>query len=161
MQELTESEYKAEKKKLFSAKTPDKYIDKTIQSRLSRGMRAKITREWLEKTGYTIEDIQYARNRHPYWKKKKSKGSSERQVERLKKFDFREKGAANLIWTDEMLKDFLSKNSSMSDHELAKYFQTTLPAINHIRRKIKLSERILTATKKGKCKINYSTYKAS
>lgn len=69
-------------------------------------------------------------------------------MERLKKFDFREKGAANLIWTDEMLKDFLSKNSSMSDHELAKYFQTTLPAINHIRRKIKLSERILTATKK-------------
>lgn len=144
----TAVDYKAERRKLLSARTPEKYIEKTLDSKLSRGLRAKITKEWLDKTSYTIEDIQYARNRHPYWKKKKSVGSQERQNKRLEKFNFRAPNAANLVWTNEKLQEFLSLNSKMVDHELAKHFETTLPAVNHIRRKIKIVEKILEAKRK-------------
>ena len=58
-------------KKLLSKKTPEAYIDFTVKNKFSKGEKQRATRIWLDKTGYSIDDINRARNRHPYWKDRK------------------------------------------------------------------------------------------
>lgn len=138
-------DYNKEKKKLLSAKTPEKYIELSHQSAIEGRSKSIITREWMDKTGYTIEDINSARNRHPYWKKLKARGSYERTVKRLKEHDYRD-STTKLRWNREMISHFYDLNKKgMADFELAKEFSTTLPSVNHIRRKLMYSRRILEA----------------
>ena len=143
------SRVEAEKKKLLSAKTPEHYIQRSLASKLSRGEKGTITREWLEKTGHTHEDILFARNRNPYWKKQKGKGSYERTLNRIKKLNFAGKKATRRrAWTEAEIGKFYELNDQMADWQLAQRFKTTLPAVNHIRRKFKLSRTLLEQQKK-------------
>ena len=83
-----EEQLSPEMKKLLIRKTPESYIDFSVKSTLTPAEKRKVTRIWLKKSGFSIEDINYARNRHPHWKKIKMKGSSERTKNRMEKYDF-------------------------------------------------------------------------
>lgn len=139
--------YEQERKRLLSARTPDQYIDYSYRSQIKGAAKSVITREWLESTGYQAEDISYARNRHPHWKALKGKGGYERTQDRISKHNYARNGK-KVEWNKENLSEFYDLNKKgMLDFELAQHFKTTLPAINHVRRKIKISERILLARK--------------
>ncbi len=140
--------FEKEKKKLMAARSPEQYIDLSLKSKITRHSKARVTREWLQKRGYNIEDIIYARNRHPYWKKIKSKGSYEKTLNRIKEHNY-SKQDVRIYWDDELLSKFYDLNKEgLVDYELAKKFKTSLPGVNHIRRKFKLAAKILE--KEGK-----------
>jgi hypothetical protein len=129
---------------LLKTKSPAEYVDYCVKSRLKTHEKAKLTKIWLKVTRYTIQDFEYARNRHPYWKKKKLIGSVERNKERLKKFNYygNKKNKTQNKWDEKKLKEFLSLNDVKKDWELAKYFKRSIPAIQHVRRKIMLAKKL-------------------
>ncbi|MDX1960405.1 MAG: hypothetical protein SFU98_17685 [Leptospiraceae bacterium] len=141
-------------KKVLSAKNPSEYIAITVATKLPRGERGVITKLWLEKTGYTIEDVMYARNRHPFWKSKKKEGAKIRQEKRLEEHNYQPKNYERIVWDKEKLKKFLDMNESLTDFELAKKFKTSIPSINHIRRKLKYSKILLEQDGKKVSKVS-------
>jgi hypothetical protein len=145
---LSIAKISSEKSKLLSAKTPEQYISLSINSKLPQRKKAIITSEWLAKTNYTYDDIVYARNRHPFWKKKKSAGSAERNVKRMEEFNYKKAGeASRKKWSIQEIGELFDLDKKFLDRDLAKKFQTSLPAINHIRRKFKMTCNILTIKK--------------
>jgi hypothetical protein len=143
-----------QEKNLLKAKNPKEYIDKSLKNRISPGRKAYVTRHWLEKTRFTIDDIKYARNRHPYWKAKKMEGTAERNAVRTKEHDY-SKGD-NIIWDDKLVHRFVEMNKKdklgryvTKDWELARDFKCTIPAIQHMRRKYNMTVRILSSSKTG------------
>jgi hypothetical protein len=138
---------------LFNTRTPEEYIDKSLKLKIPSGRKAYITKLWMDKKGYTVEDIQHARNRHPYWKAKKMEGSAERNEERRKANDYSKNGAVN--WNDKQIKKFISMNKKdkkgryiHKDISLAKHFRVSIPSIQHYRRKYNMAIRILEYEKK-------------
>lgn len=135
---------------LMKCKTPEEYIDKSIKSSIPRGKKASVTREWCRLNGYTIEDIKYARHRHPYWKKKKQQGYKERNIERFNKYDF-SNPEYFIVWDDELISEFVQMNKKVKgiylqkDRELAEHFKTTIPSIQYLRRKYCKALKILEA----------------
>ena len=95
-------------KKLLSAKTPEEYIDNSVKSNLSQREKARATKIWLDKNEFTIKDISYARNRHPYWKAIKQKNHQSRTQKRFSDFNY--STGNSQPWTDELLKQFLDVN---------------------------------------------------
>lgn len=137
-------------KKLLSAASPEKYIDISVKVNISSSLKGVITRLWLEKSGFTIQDIKYARNRHPYWKSKKQKNHSERTRKRFDEFNF--SNGTSKKWSRDELREFIKLNDKMTDKELASYFQRSIPAIQGIRRRINLGNKILSAQGNGSTK---------
>ena len=121
-------------------KDPAEYIDFCVYSTLTQGQKAKLTNYWLTHTNYTINDIQYARNRHEYWKKKKMNNSAERAMKRFAEYNFADK--KNKKWQVEELEEFLKLNEIKKDRELAEHFNRSIPSIQYIRRCINLVKRI-------------------
>lgn len=120
---------------ILSSKTPEQYIENSLRVKISSGRKAYLCKIWLEKTGYTIEDIQYARNRHPHWKKLKHKGHKQRTQARLEKYKF---NTASKKWTHKEVLKFLQMNDTKHDYEIAEYFKRSIPSVQYLRRKIKL-----------------------
>ncbi|MCL2480226.1 MAG: hypothetical protein FWF38_00795 [Spirochaetaceae bacterium] len=137
-------------KKLLEKKTIDAYVDYSIKSSLTPAEKRFVTRKWLEKTGLTIQDINYTRNRHPYWKKVKMNGAAERRKTRMEKYDF-SKGT-HKKWEKEELLDFIDLNPKHPDFELAKIFKCSIPSIQGIRRLYNLAAKILEFEGKKKAK---------
>ncbi len=131
---------------LYNAKNPADYIARSLESKISSGKKAVITHAWLEKTGYKIEDIQYARNRNSYWKQLKLKGSKMRNRRRLDEHAY--SSGERVSWTEKRLFKFIEMTENHKDYELAKYFKTTIPSIQYLRRKYHSSKFILS--KQGK-----------
>ncbi len=140
------------KSALLKCNTPAEYIDKCIKSSLSRYDKAAVTIEWRKLKGFTIEDIKYARHRHPYWKKKKHKGAKERNMKRYEEYDFSDPEYI-IDWSDDLIEEFISLNRKEDgiyinkDHELAKHFGTTIPSIQYIRRKYNKALKVLKEDK--------------
>ena len=139
--------YETEKKKLMASKNPEQYIENSWNSRLTPGQKSSITQEWLEKTKYTIEDVQYARNRNKHWKELKNQGNVERNAQRIAKYDYSTGNEGKRIWKKEDIEEFYKLNAKMADWELAQKYKTSLPSINHIRRKFRIAEAILAKKK--------------
>ncbi|HOW81352.1 MAG TPA: hypothetical protein PK573_02225 [Spirochaetota bacterium] len=140
-----------QEKNLLKAKNPRDYIDKSLKNKISPGRKAFVTRHWLDKTRYTIDDIKYARNRHPYWKAKKMEGTAERNAIRTKEHDY-SKGD-NIIWDEKLVHKFIERNKKdkqgkyiIKDWELAKEFRCTIPAIQHMRRKYNMAVRLIASS---------------
>lgn len=137
--------------KLLNSRTPDEYIDNSLRCRLPSGRKAFITKLWLEKKlKYTIEDIQFARNRHPFWKKKKMEGSLDRNIRRQKDHDYSSPGKGDIEWNEKNIRKFMDLNGRDArgkylnrDFQIARKFGTTIPAIQHYRRKYNLVVKIL------------------
>jgi hypothetical protein len=137
---MKDSEY------LHNSKNPAEYISRSIEVNISSGKKAVITRHWLKKTGYSIQDIMYARHRNPYWKKKKHEGHNERM---RKRFDLHSYSSGSKIeWTEKRIQRFIEMTEKYHDYQLAKYFHSTIPSIQYLRRRYHYSRLILA--KEGK-----------
>jgi len=139
-----------EMKKLMQKKTIDAYVDYSIKSSLTPAEKRFVTRKWLEKEGLTIEDINYTRNRHPYWKKVKMNGAAERRKSRMEKYDF--SGGEHKKWEKDELLEFIDLNSKHPDFELAEIFKCSIPSVQGIRRLYNLAAKILEFEGKKKAK---------
>jgi hypothetical protein len=135
---------------ILESKTPADYIDRSLKARLSPAAKAKLARLWMESTGYTKEDILRARNRHPYWKRKKMEGSAERTRKRLAAHDY--SSGASVQWDSGLVSEFLGLNRRDSegryeqkDWQLAEHFGATIPSIQYMRRKLSKVEGLLGA----------------
>lgn len=133
---------------ILGAKNPAEYIEASLKSRLSPAAKAKLAKTWMEKTGYSREDILYARNRHPYWRKKKMEGSVERTRRRLAAHDYSTGDARP--WTRGRVEEFLSLNAKgkdgryeRKDWQLAERFGASIPSIQYMRRKCRKVEDLL------------------
>ncbi|MCU0845023.1 MAG: hypothetical protein MUC76_08880 [Spirochaetes bacterium] len=141
-----------EELKLFSSKTPDDFIDRSLKVDIPRGRKAFIARLWLEKTGYESSDIEYARNRHPYWKARKGEGGAERVLQRLHEHDY--STGESVEWTEKRIQKFIELNAKdkngkyiTRDWELAKRFKCSIATIQHMRRKYNMTTKIIIAGK--------------
>lgn len=135
---------------ILGSKTPEDYIDRSLKARLSPAAKAKLARRWMEATGYRKEDILKARNRHPYWKRKKMEGSAERTRKRLAAHDY--SGGASVRWDQALVTEFLGLNRKdpggryeQKDWQLAERFGATIPSIQYMRRKLSRVESLLGA----------------
>jgi hypothetical protein len=142
-----------EERLLFSAKNPKEYIDKSIKLKISAGRKAYVTREWLKKTGYKKSELEYQRNRHPFWKEKKISGTIERNLMRAKKHNYGD--GARKHWDEKLIQKFLDSNKKSKngkyeyrDWELAKHFKCTIATVQHMRRKYNMAVKILTKKSK-------------
>jgi hypothetical protein len=133
---------------ILESKTPEDYIDRSLKARLSPAAKAKLARHWMESTGYSKEDILRARNRHPYWKRKKMEGSAERTKRRLAAHDY--SGGASVRWDAALVTEFLGLNQKgadgryeQKDWQLAERFGATIPSIQYMRRKLSKVEGLL------------------
>jgi hypothetical protein len=138
------------KKQILNSKTPDDYVERTLNSELSRGEKIAIAREWQIKSGFTGKDIKEARQRHPFWKEKKREGSAQRIAERIKQHNYSKvEGSRTREYSNEEIDVFLELNQKdrsgkyvKRDWEIAKQMRTTIPAIQHWRRKYNLISKI-------------------
>ena len=135
---------------ILGSKTPEDYIDRSLKARLKPADKARLARLWMEATGYTKEDILRARNRHPYWKRKKMEGSAERTRKRLTAHNY--SGGASVRWDQSLVAEFLALNRRGSDGryeqkdwQLAERFGATIPSIQYMRRKLSRVEALLGA----------------
>jgi hypothetical protein len=135
---------------ILDSRTPDEYIEASLKSRLNPAAKARLAKTWMESTGYTREDILYARNRHPYWRKKKMEGSVERTRRRLEAHNY--SGGQSLPWTKERVEEFLARNGKdkagryvSKDWQLAEHFESSIPSIQYMRRKCRKVEGLLGA----------------
>jgi hypothetical protein len=143
-------------KTILESGTPDEYVANSLKSNLSPSAKAKLAREWMERTGYDTSDILYARNRNPYWKKKKMEGSSERTQKRLELHDY--SSNESISWTTDRLQEFLDLNKKDTagryinkDWEIAQHFGTSIPSIQYLRRKyLRVREILGPRTRKEK-----------
>jgi hypothetical protein len=133
---------------ILESKTPEDYIDRSLKARLAPAAKAKLARHWMEATGYTKEDILRARNRHPYWKRKKMEGSAERTKRRLAAHDY--SGGASVQWDQDLVAEFLDLNRKdrsgryeQKDWQLAERFGATIPSIQYMRRKLSKVESLV------------------
>ena len=136
---------------LLKARNPKDYNEKSLRYGITPGRKAFVTRHWLEKTKFTIDDIKYARNRHPYWKSKKMEGTAERNAIRTKEHNYSQ--GDNITWDKKLINRFIEKNKKdksgkylNKDWELARDFECTIPAIQHMRRKYNMAIKIIAAS---------------
>jgi hypothetical protein len=129
--------------RLLESKTPAEYIENSLFLE-KWSEKCSITKQWLNKTGYTIKDIQYARNRHPYWKRLKLKNHKDNILIRNEKHSYYSSGHIT-YWKYDIHK-FLEKNKKdrkgkylYKDWQLAKYFECSIPAIQGMRRKYNMA----------------------
>jgi len=125
---------------LLESKTPAEFIDNSLHVNITSGRKAFVCKQWLIKTGYKIEDVQYARNRHPYWKKVKHKGHRERTIKRMSKYRFEN---VKVKWTLEEMQRFIELNETLHDFELAQIFRRSIPSIQFIRRKLRMLKTLM------------------
>jgi hypothetical protein len=133
---------------ILESRTPADYIDRSLKARLSPAAKAKLARLWMESTGYSKEDILRARNRHPYWKRKKMEGSAERTRKRLAAHDY--SSGSSVQWDSRLVAEFLELNRrgadgryEQKDWQLAERFGATIPSIQYMRRKLSKVEGLL------------------
>ena len=132
-----------DKELLLSAKTPNEYIQYSLVVKISSGRKSKITKEWFEKTKFTVEDIMYARNRNQYWKYRKGIGGIERNKLRQIKHNYRIDGdIGHIMWPNKNIRLLIDNNDHCKDWKLAKMLKTTIPAIQGYRRKINMLEKL-------------------
>lgn len=158
---MTKSEFA-----ILAAKDPVAYIDASLKAHIAPSAKARLARQWMEKTGYSREDILRARNRHPYWKKKKMEGSAERTRKRLSAHDYSEGGSVD--WTAERVAKFLDLNAKdrngryeHRDWEIAEAFGASIPSIQYMRRKFRRAAELLGSRAPKAKVIEYLTYAES
>jgi hypothetical protein len=132
---------------VLSAKTPDEYVDLCVKAKLSPRAKARLAKEWMKQTGFVVESIVKARNRHPYWKAKKQENSAERTKIRMSVHNYSD--GRDVDWSDERVAEFLEKNKKdkdgnyvYRDWQLAEHFKATIPSIQYMRRKLIRLQRV-------------------
>jgi len=126
---------------VMNARTPDEYVDLSLKSRLPPRAKVRLAKEWMRKTGHTVDDIVRARNRHPYWQQRKHENEAERARSRLARHSY--SGGGTVEWTPESIAEFLEMNRKdkdgnyvYRDWQIAERFNATIPSIQYMRRKL-------------------------
>ncbi len=137
-------------KTLVSSSDPAEYIDLSLTLPLTAYEKSLAAREWMKKTGFTLKDIQYARNRHPYWKKRKCAGAGIRSRRRNAQFSKNTKTRL----TEKEIIEFVNLNKKdkngnylKKDFELARHFKLSIYGVQHLRRKLNKIHRIFDLMK--------------
>jgi hypothetical protein len=145
---------------ILDSQSPDEYVSNSLKSRLSPAEKAKLARLWMERTGYTREDIIQARNRNAYWRMRKMQGAAERTKRRMETHDYSR--GKNIEWTRERLAEFLTLNRKDAygrylrrDWELAAHFGTSIPSIQYLRRKYNKVKKMLGPSAKREKILDY------
>lgn len=151
---ISQSEYHSIRSKILKAKTPKEFVEKLFKSNLSQPQKSWTTIFWRRKTGFTKEDIQKARKDNPGYKKRIKEIQKNSTYKRIQANNFSKNGK-KCHWDDNKYSLFfdLQKKGAV-DSELARTFETTIPAIYSIRRKLRYSEKILSYSKKPLTKKN-------
>ena len=151
---------------ILAAKDPSAYIDASLRADLAPAAKARLARKWMEKTGFSREDILHARNRHPYWKQKKMEGSIERTRKRLIEHDYSDGGT--LEWNADRVAKFLELNGrdksgryEHHDWEIAEAFGASIPSIQYMRRKFRRAIEILGSRVSKPKIVEYLTFAES
>ena len=151
---------------ILAAKDPTAYIDASLRARIPPAAKARLARQWMEQTGYSREDILHARNRHPYWKKKKMEGSAERTRRRLSAHDYSSGGTVE--WNADRVSKFLELNAKDKggrylhrDWEIAEAFGASIPSIQYMRRKFRRAEEMLGSRASKTKLVEYLTFAES
>jgi hypothetical protein len=133
---------------ILESATPEEYVERSLKAKLSPAIKAQLARSWMEKTGFTREDILHARNRNPYWKRKKMEGAAERTRRRLDLHDY--SNGVVVSWTSDKIAEFIELNRTGADGkylhkdwELASHFGTSIPSIQYMRRKFHKTRSLL------------------
>jgi len=135
-------------KLILESMTPEEYVTNSLKSHFSASEKARLARIWMQKTGFSKDDILRARNRNEYWRVRKMEGSGERTKRRMESHDYSQ--GKNVVWTRENIEEFLSLNRKDSfgryfhrDWELAQRFRTSIPSIQYLRRKYNKVRKML------------------
>jgi hypothetical protein len=156
---------KPDEKKVMSAKTPEEYVDRMIGVDLSQGEKQRLSRLWQKQTGYSAAEIAHARNRHPYWRKRKAEGNLERTKRRLKAYDVQRPYHPFSLAEDDLLNTFLTMNKrgrdgryQHKDYEIAQKLNIKLTSVQCLRRKYNLITRIVALKNIKPSAANYRRY---
>lgn len=154
-----------DEKKVLSAQTPEEYVDRMIGVNLTQGEKQRLSRMWQKQTGYTAADIAHARNRHPYWRKRKAEGNLERTKRRLKFYDVERPYHPFSLADENLLGTFLSMNKRSrdgrykhKDYEIAQSLNIKLTSVQCLRRKYNLITRIVSIKQIKPSAANYRRY---
>jgi len=144
------SDFTKEEKAVLRTKTPKSYVDKSIKNSIPGSRKASLTREWLKKNDFTIEDIQKARAENPILKAERVAGSRDRNDRRSEIHNYSKSNPVE--WTKDMIMEFVDLNKKnkqgyylTKDWELAKHFKCSIPAVQHLRRKYNMSLKVIDA----------------
>jgi len=137
-------------KRLVESRNPEEYIDRSLNLPLTPYEKSLAAREWMKRSGFTLKDIQYARNRHPYWKKRKCAGAGVRSRRRNSEYCTHTKtrlsGREIIDFIDLNRKDSKG-NYIRKDYELARHFRISIYGVQHLRRKLNKIRRIFELMK--------------
>lgn len=135
-------------KKIISSKTPEKFVDRLLKSNLDENEKKRVTKQWLEATGYKNKDITTAKKEHSHWKERLSMDRNEKTKQRFVENDFsiKAEGKRSRRWLEDDLKLFLKLNEDHTDRELAQKLQRSIPSIQGIRRRYNLGKKIIHAS---------------
>ena len=155
----------SDEKKVMSARTPEEYVDLMIGVKLTQGEKQRLSRLWQKQTGYSAADIAHARNRHPYWRKRKAEGNLERTKRRLKFYDVERPYHPFSLADEDLLGTFLSMNKrskdgryKFKDYEIAQSLNVKLTSVQCLRRKYNLINRIVAIKEIKPSAANYRRY---
>ena len=156
---------KPDEKKVMAAETPEEYVDRMIDVTLSQGEKQRLSRVWQKRTGYSAADIAHARNRHPYWRKRKAEGNLERTKRRLKAYDVQRPYHPFSLADEDLLNTFLTMNKRSrdgryqnKDYEIARKLNIKLTSVQCLRRKYNLITRIVAMKNIKPSAANYRRY---
>lgn len=156
---------KADEERILSARTPEEYVDRMIGVELSQGEKQRLSRRWQKQTGYTATDIAHARNRHPYWRKRKAEGNLERTKRRLRLYDVQRPYHPFSLADEDLLTTFLAMNKRdregryrHKDFEIAQTLNIKLTSVQCLRRKYNLITRIVALKDIKGSAANYRRY---
>lgn len=133
--------------KLLASKNPAEYIDNSFLSMLPSGQIHKFTSQWLKENNFTLDDLEYARSHHYYWRLKKMEHCDVRNKNRNKKHSYGKPG--RMSKNEEFIAQFISLNGKRKngtykyrDWEIAKDMGLTIYGVQHLRRKYNLVAKI-------------------
>lgn len=136
--------------KLVESADPAEYVDRSLKLPLTAYEKSRAARDWMARTGYELKDIQYARNRHPHWKKKKGVGAGTRSRRRNAAFARNTKNRLNnkeIVEFVEMNRKDAQGRYLRKDYELARHFKLSIYGVQHLRRKLNKIQRIFRLMK--------------
>lgn len=133
----------AKKKKavvdLLAANDVSRFVELMLSAPLNRREKVKLTIFWRRRHDVTQQQIIHARNRITYYRTLKNKNAAKKLAAYNEQYNYADRRTR---WTEAKLKKFLELNNTHKAREIARILSCSIPAIQSLRRKLKLIDRI-------------------
>lgn len=139
-----EDSLKQYRRKINSIKTTRKWVDFLLELDITQQKKGHLTKIWLQKHGYTGQDLQEARKQSKFWREKtRINARNRRQII--------EENAINTgkKWTAAEVRK-LKQNIDKPEKELVKIFKRSLQSINARKRLIRMEQEGISTENTGK-----------